>query len=260
MIDNDNPGYDDSLTELINRLQLNERSSEPYYLQLKRQLNAMIEGGELKSGDNLPSERTLAEAMQVSRTTVKRCYDELRSNRLLSTHGRGGTVVQAPPRVSPKMGRLKGFTEEMRGQGKTASTRVVECEIVRERTIACIFQRPSVSTFLRLVRVRLADGVPMTREVAWYDLTAAPALEAWDTSGSVYAFLQDKCGIVLSKADQSIEAVMSTPEESSVFGYEQPGPCLLLKRHTYSTSGRMIEYVEGTFRGDAYVYKVNLRT
>jgi len=250
----------DPVTDLVNRLQLNEQSSEPYYLQLKRQLNAMIEGGDLKSGVNLPSERTLAEAMQISRTTVKRCYDELRSNRLLSTHGRGGTVVQGPPSMNRALGRLKGFSEEMREQGKIATTRVLQCEVVSERTIACIFNRPSVSPFLRLVRVRMADGLPMTREVAWYDLTAAPELEVWDTRGSVYAFLQDQCGIVLVRAEQSIEAVMSSHEEAKVFGFDQPSPCLLLKRHTFSATEQLIEYVESTFRGDAYVYKVNLKT
>jgi len=252
------PQKNDPVTDLIKRLQLNEQSSEPYYLQLKRQLHAMIEGGVLESGVNLPSERTLAEAMRVSRTTVKRCYDELRSNRLLSTHGRGGTIVQAPPRANSASGRLKGLTEEMREQGKTSSTRVLHCEVVSERTIACLFKRPSVAPLLRLVRVRMADGVPVTREVAWYDLTAVPALEAWDARGSVYAFLQDHCGIVLVRADQSIEAVMSTPEETEVFGFEQPSPCLLLKRHTYSAANQLIEYVEGTFRGDSYVYKANL--
>lgn len=250
----------DSVTEVIKRLQLNEQSSEPYYLQLKRQLNAMIEDGDLKSGVNLPSERTLAEAMQISRTTVKRCYDELRSNQLLSTHGRGGTIVQAPPRVNPTMGRLKGFTEELREQGKVSSIRVLQCEVITERMIACMFNRPSVSPFLRLVRVRMADGVPIAREVAWYDLSAAPALENWDTSGSVYAFLQEKCDILLVRAAQSIEAVMSAPEESEVFGFEQASPCLLLKRHTYSSTDQLIEYVEGTFRGDTYVYKTILET
>lgn len=249
----------DPVIDLIDRLHINEQSSEPYYLQLKRQLNALIEGGDLKSGVNLPSERTLAEAMQISRTTVKRCYDELRSNRLLSTHGRGGTVVEAPPRVYSTMGRLKGFTEEMRELGKTSSTRVLQCKVVTDRTIACIFKRPPESPFLHLVRVRMADGVPMTREVAWYDLTAAPALEDWDTNGSVYAFLQEKCDTVLVRAGQSIEAVISTPEESELFGFEQPSPCLLLKRHTYSSTDQLIECVEGTFRGDAYVYKINLK-
>jgi GntR family transcriptional regulator len=257
--DNEQPTTGKSLTDLASRLQLCEQSSEPAYLQLKRQLDTLIDKGELEVGCNLPSERVLAEALQISRTTVKRCYDELRNNQRLSTHGRYGTVVQgSPPRVNPTMGKLKGFTEEMQEQGKVATTRVLELDIVTERTIACIFHRPSAASFLRLVRVRLADGIPMTREVAWYDLSSAPALEHWDTSGSIYAFLQEKCAIQLSYADQTIEAIMSSAEESAVFDFAEPSPCLLLKRHTYATTGQLTEYVEGTFRGDAYVYKLKL--
>ena len=158
------------------------------------------------------------------------------------------------------MGKLKGFTEEMRELGMTASTRVVEHEVVRDRTLASIFQRPSTAAFLRLVRVRLADKVPMTREVAWYDLSAAPALEFWDTSGSAYEFLLEKCQIKLAWAEQSIEAVMSSTEEAQVFGFSAPGPCLLLKRRAYTAADQLIEYVEGTFRGDAYAYKLKLQT
>ncbi len=252
------PEQANPLPDFLGQLQINDQTSEPAYLQLQRQLNSLIDDGSLKPGSNLPSERVLAEALNVSRTTVKRCYDELRDKKRLSTHGRGGTVVQPPPGVVPMLGKLKGFTEEMREQGKSASTRVLEYEIVNERTIACIFQCPSAALFLRLVRLRLADKVPMTREVAWYNLTAAPELENWDTSGSIYAFLQEKCGITLAHAEQTIEAVMSTAEETAIFGFDGPGPCLLLKRHTYSATGQLIEYVEGTFRGDAYVYKLRL--
>lgn len=250
----------DPVAPLIDQLKLSDATSEPYYLQLKRQLNALIVGGELAAGYNLPSERVLAEALQVSRTTVKRCYDELRNSQHLASNGRGGTVVKEPPRVSPTLGKLQGFTEEMRGLGMTASTRVLAHEVVRERTMASIFQRPSTAAFLRLVRVRLADDVPMTREVAWYDLTAAPALEYWDTHGSAYVFLDEKCHIKLAWAEQSIEAVMSSAEEAQVFGFSAPGPCLLLKRHAYTAADQLIEYVEGTFRGDAYAYKLKLQT
>ena len=245
---------------LIERLKLSHATSEPYYLQLKRQMEVLIREGKLATGDTLPSERALAEALQLSRKTVKRCYDALRDTQQLSSQGRSGTVVLAPPRVSPQMGKVKGFTEEMRELGMTATTRVVEHDVVRDRTLASIFHRPSTATFLRLVRVRLGDNVPMSREVAWYDLTAAPAFEHWDTRGSAYAFLQEQCAIKLTRAEQSIEAVMSSEAESRVFEFTAPGPCLLIKRRAYSAAGQLIEYVEGTFRGDAYAYRVKLET
>ena len=242
---------------LVN-LNLNEATSEPYYQQMTRQIQALIDNGELQSGVNLPSERDLAEALRVSRTTVKRCYDALRESDALSTHGRGGTVVKAPPRVSPSLGKLKGFTEEMRELGMTPSSQVLEHEVLQDRTVASIFQRPSSASFLKLVRLRSADGVVMTREVAWYDLTLAPNLANWDTSGSAYDFLKNHCGVNFESADQTVEAVMSSTLESQAFGFSSPAPCLLFKRRSYASGNLLVEYVEGTFRGDAYAYKIQL--
>ncbi|MBV9508948.1 MAG: UTRA domain-containing protein, partial [Caulobacteraceae bacterium] len=43
-----------------------------------------------------------------------------------------------------------------------------------------------------------------------------------------------------------------------VFGFDEPAPCLLIKRRTYLRRGPMIEYVEGVFRGDVYTYRLRL--
>ena len=243
----------------IGRLKPDAGIAEPLYLQLQRQIIQMIEAGELNDGDSLPSERVLAEALKLSRTTVRRCYDELREQDYISTHGRAGVMVKAPPRINPELGKLKGFTEEMREIGVEPSTQLLERRIVSDRTIASVFNRPSTARFLKLVRLRLGDGVPMTREVAWYDLTIAPALAEWDIEGSAYQFLQQRCGIALDHGEQTIEAAMSNEDEMAVFGFLEPSPCLLLKRKTYATNGQMVEYVEGTFRGDAYTYRITLK-
>jgi GntR family transcriptional regulator len=246
-------------SNFINQLQLNEQSSEPYYKQLKRKITQLIESGCLQTDTGLPSERLLAEALNLSRTTIRRCYKELRETGLIDANGQSGTQVKSAPRISPDLGKLKGFTEEMRELGMTATTRMLGLDVLNDRTIASIFQRPSSANFLRLVRLRLGDDVPMTREVAWYDLTLVPTLENWDTSGSVYAFLEKQCQTKLSWAEQSIEATMSNREESEAFGFDKSNPCLLLKRKSYTESNLLVEYVEGTFRGDSYAYRVKLK-
>lgn len=247
-----------TVNEMIDRLSVDDKTSEPYYKQLIRHIEHLIDTGEIGHGLGLPSERDLAEALNLSRTTIKRCYDELRQVGLLNANGRGGTSVNNPPTVSTPIGRLKGFTQEMQEMGMTPSTRLESHEIVTDRTIASIFQRPSNASFLRLVCIRLADGMPMSREVAWYDLSSAPKLANWDTSGCIYTFLQKICKIKLSWAEQSMEAMLSSEIETKTFGFEQSSPCLFLKRSTYSKENKLIEYVEGAFRGDAYVYRVKL--
>lgn len=246
------------IPDLIEKLKLDRSVSEPVYQQLMRRILELIESGDLGEDSSFPSERVLAEKLGISRTTVRRCYDELRMQNYLASRGRAGFVVNAVPRLNPQLGRLKGFSEEMRELGLTPSTRLLDQSILSNRTIASIFRRPSTARFLRVVRLRLGDGVPLSREVAWYDLTIAPALVDWDASGSIYQFLQSACGICLVRGEQTIEAVMSTKEEARAFGFTHPAPCLLFKRKTYSSTGQIIEYVEGTFRGDSYVYNINL--
>jgi GntR family transcriptional regulator len=244
--------------DLIERLAPDREVAEPSYLQLAQRLTGLIESGEIRDGQSLPSERTLAEKLQLSRTTVRRAYDELRAKNYVSTRGRAGVAAQAPPRLSPRLGRLKGFTEEMRELGMRPSTRLLEREVTTDRTISSLFGRPTTARFLRLVRLRLGDDVPLSREVAWYDLTAAPELADWDVAGSAYQYLYERCGIALTRGEQTVEAVMSSAAETEAFELAEPGPCLLMKRKTYSAAGQMIEYVEGTFRGDAYAYRVTL--
>jgi GntR family transcriptional regulator len=233
--------------------------AEPSYQQLRKKIQALIESGEIADGQSLPSERALAETLNLSRVTVRRAYEELRAADLLETRGRAGVTAKTPPQLTPQLGRLKGFTEEMRELGMEPSTRLLERSVLSDRTIASIFGRPSTARFLRLIRLRLGDGIPLSREVAWYDLTAAPELELWDVEGSAYRFLTERSGIALSHGEQTIEAAMSSPEEMSAFGYTEPMPCLLMKRRTFSRSGQIVEYVEGTFRGDAYAYRLTLK-
>lgn len=245
--------------ELLASLAPDRRLAEPAYRQLRNKLQTLIESGAIANGQSLPSERMLAENLSLSRVTVRRAYEELRALDVLETRGRAGVSVKAPPQLTPQLGRLKGFTEEMRELGMEASTRLLQRSVTTDRTIASIFGRPSIARFLRLVRLRLGDGIPLSREIAWYDLTAVPELESWDVEGSAYRFITERSGIALSHGEQTIEAAMSSAEEMAAFGYVEPQPCLLMKRKTFSHAGQIIEYVEGTFRGDAYAYRLTLK-
>ena len=241
-------------------LQLRDDTAMPMYQQLEDQLSAHIADGTLPVGAVLPAERQLAESLGISRITVQRAYHGLRQRNLVSAHGRKGFHVrEAGPQLHPGMDRLKGFTEEMRELGKTPSSRVIERTTVLDRSIASIFGLPSTSSILKLVRIRYGDDVPLSREVAWYNLTAAPALEDGDLSGSVYAFLNERCGVPLTHCDQTVEAATPTEQECAIFGFSEPVPCLLIKRRSYTHDDLMIEYVEGLFRGDTYSYRLKLR-
>lgn len=244
---------------LLDALHLRDDTAKPLYLQLEQQLTALIENGSITPGTTLPAERQLAERLGVSQVTVQRSYDALRRRKLLSAHGRLGSIVQENPHyLRPGMDRLKGFTQEMRELGRVASSKILQQKIVRDRSIASIFGLPSTAQLLKLERVRLGDGVPLSHEVAWYNIVAAPALLDGDLGQSVYARLAE-CGQPLCYCEQAIEAASPSPKECKIFGFTEPVPCLLIKRRSFGHDEQMLEYVEGLFRGDLYTYRLQLK-
>jgi GntR family transcriptional regulator len=255
-----NAGPDDGgQVSLFTLLRLRKDTAMPLYQQIEEQIAAMIANGRIDGGATLPAERQLAEVLGVSRATVQQSYGRLRDRKLIRGHGRHGSIVQASAgeRLSPGMDRLKGFTQEMRDLGREPSARIIEHEVVSDRSIASLFELPSSAQFLRLVRVRSGDGVPLALESAWYSLDAAPAVANYDPHASIYAqLLRD--GLPLAYCDQAIEATMPNPFECEIFGFKTPVPSLLIKRRSYTRAGVMVEYVEGMFRGDAYTYRLRL--
>ncbi|MFQ6100986.1 MAG: PLP-dependent aminotransferase family protein [Anaerolineae bacterium] len=75
-------------------LQLDSESKLPAYMQIRNQLREQILRGDLPADAQLPPERTLAQSLGVSRTTVVSAYGELKAEGLVKGHvGRGTLVV-----------------------------------------------------------------------------------------------------------------------------------------------------------------------
>ena len=77
----------------MQRIQLNRASGVPVFRQVIDQIVFMIEAGELRDGDRLPSSRLLAANLDVNRNTTARAYAELGRLGYLASQGRGGMVV-----------------------------------------------------------------------------------------------------------------------------------------------------------------------
>lgn len=68
----------------------------PVYLQLKEAIKKMIRSGAWEAGTKIPTERELAENLNLSRNTVSTAYNELEAEGILiSTQGRGTFVTDS---------------------------------------------------------------------------------------------------------------------------------------------------------------------
>lgn len=85
-------------------LTIDTSSTRPPFVQLREQIIAGIESGELRPGERLPSVRALAAELGIAPNTVARSYRELESDGFLQTRGRNGTIV-APELTAPETHR-----------------------------------------------------------------------------------------------------------------------------------------------------------
>src|SRR3954447_18367551 len=84
-------------------LHVNRDGDVPVGTQLAWQIQALITGGRLQPGEQLPSVRRLAEVAGVNVNTVRSVYERLEGEGLLHTqHGRGTFVADNVPQVDPR--------------------------------------------------------------------------------------------------------------------------------------------------------------
>lgn len=73
---------------------ISSNTSKPIYEQITSQMKAMIMSGELKTGDPIPSMRSLAKTIHVSVITVQKAYEDLTGDGFIETTvGRGSFVA-----------------------------------------------------------------------------------------------------------------------------------------------------------------------
>lgn len=69
--------------------------SKPIYEQITSQIKQMIMSGELKSGESIPSMRSLAKSLHISVITVQKAYEDLQRDGFIETTVGRGSFVRA---------------------------------------------------------------------------------------------------------------------------------------------------------------------
>jgi DNA-binding GntR family transcriptional regulator len=76
-------------------VRVNRKRPESMTRQIREQLNELIDKGELIAGTLLPSERELANTLNVARNVVRGAYEQLMDTGKLVSEGRKGRSVSS---------------------------------------------------------------------------------------------------------------------------------------------------------------------
>jgi GntR family transcriptional regulator len=221
----------------------------------------MIERGVLQPGQKLESERELAISTGVSRSTLRQALAALEeSGAIRRVPGRGGGTFIAASKVERDLSRIVGVPMLLRDQGFTAGSRVVRVGVSTADADAASALGLAPSDFvIDLVRIRLADGVPISLEHAMFPAELVPGLPERELGGSLYELLDQEYCLRPDEATEHIEVVSASTDEAAILSIDTGAPLLSITRTTRDARGVAFEYSHDLFRADRTRISVKVR-
>ena len=96
------------------RIEVDQRSGVPIYVQIVEQVRHAVEVGGLKAGEHLPTVRRLAEDLAIAPNTIVKAYNELQRRGLVVSRPGVGTVVAEGVEEVARERRVEAVFERLR--------------------------------------------------------------------------------------------------------------------------------------------------
>lgn len=232
------------------------RGANPLYAQVKELLLKEIKAGTYKVNENIPTEVELQKMFNVSRMTVRLAIDELvTEGYLLRERAKGTRVLQ--PKVVENLNHITYFSKEMKAKGLEFETKAIEISIVKATPlIAQALQISEGSNVYCLHRVYFVDGEPFAAITSYLPSNLNISVDESTYMHSLYEYLENEKGIVITKAYEDIEVSFSNKQISEDLGIAKGTAVLLRSRRSLDQHGEYVEFVQSYYRSEKYKYSL----
>jgi len=233
----------------------------PKYLQIGTWLREAIQLGRYKVGEKLPSEIELSRICRVNRNTLRQAIGELTAEGLLQKVKGVGTFVSSAESlpVRHKLNRISSFGLELQKSGVREKTRLLEKGY--ETPTKAVAKNLAVSPDSRIIavrRIRSGDALSLIYEETYLPADLFPGILEMDLTGSLYEIFTREYGVVLARSEQTIRAVNLNKKIAGHLGMKPNSASLYAESVTYNDRNMPVEVLYSYFRGDKYVFEVEL--
>ena len=226
----------------------------PKFREIADHYRGRILGGELRPGDEVPSERALAIEYGVSRPTATRALELLRHQGLVHSIQGSGTYVSdvaVNRRASERYQRAR-TAGRIYGDGERAE--IVSAELVEDvpENVVKALGVPAGDAAIRRCRVTFRDDEPIEVSTSWFsaDLAGkAPRLLSTERirSGTL-VYVEERSGREAAYARDRMTARSAGSREAKALGLAKPTTPVLVVEHTvYDQDDHPLEFVEAIY-------------
>jgi GntR family transcriptional regulator len=210
------------------------------YLDLADALRARLAVGNHAAGGALPSESQLGREYAVSRVTVRRALELLRSEGLVTSRQGAGWFAALDP-VRQPLGRITTIEAALEAAGALATRDVVEFGFEpAPLSVAATLGIARGADVLRVKRVVRADGEPFAVVTVWVPGDLGADLSRADVERAPFYDLLPLRGVELGRATQTIDADALDVPDARLLDLAPGVPVLVCRRTTFAAGGRAV--------------------
>lgn len=219
-----------------------------------------IENGNFKIGDQIPTEKNLAEKFNVSRMTVNKALSSLANKRIINRiSGKGSFVSKV--RFDKQIKSIpQSFTEDMKKLGLIAGSKLIDYMVIKgeilENEIKKTLGANDNDLFHYFRRIRTGNDTKICLSCTYIPCSVVDSIDISALHNSLYTFLEKK-GYFIDSMDLSIEAIKATHEQEELLDIKNEA-LLKVSHLSYLADGRLIEFNQTYYIGNMYVYKTKL--
>ena len=234
-------------------------SKTPLYHQIFLILRGKILDNTYPPHSLVPNEKQIMELYQVSRITAKRALNELAdANYVIRQRGKGTRVRDQLP-DAPLEIQSDDLIESMVQMGEQTEAEVIEFSYIKVPSHVAIHLNCTTGDIVQMaVRVRSYKGKPFSYIVSYVPEAIGHNFSKEDLGKQPLFHLIEKQGIKLTRAEHTVNAVLSDPTVSPLLGVDIGSPLLSVNKIIYDQNDQPVEYLSDLYRPDRYNYKVNL--
>jgi GntR family transcriptional regulator len=218
----------------------------------RHRLLDLINSGALRPGDRLGTERELAARLSVSRSTLRQVLAVLAEGGVVRrVPGRAGGTFVAHAKVDRDLSVIVGLPEYLRRQGFVAGTQVLSATMSGADDLAAdSLAVPAGSLLIDIVRIRLADGIPISLERVQLPAEIFPGLLELPLGGSIYDLLDAHYDVRPDEVVEHLEVAEASADEAALLAVSPGAPLLAITRTSATSAGVPFEFSHDLFRAD----------
>jgi GntR family transcriptional regulator len=209
-------------------------------------LRGQIADHALPPGTRLPGEAALADALKVSRPTLREATRILAREGLLDIrHGVGTFVAASSPHLRNALDLMSSLSAAIRAAGRVPGVRHLLIEQAAPPfEVAQALETAAGGEVVRISRVRLVDGAPLALAAEYLVLNETLSFErvAAFSGGSLYDFLIRDLGLKLLRSEMSVAAVSATAQQAKELEVKRGAPLLLMREIHFGEGDQRLLY------------------